>query len=56
MKISLCEDAMVISNNIKFIYSKYGKVFLFFDKRGLGISYVNWKGNRKEKTLSELSS
>jgi len=56
MKISLCEDAMVISNNIKFIYSKYGKVFLFFGKSGLGISYVDWEGKRKEKIISELAS
>jgi len=56
MKISLSEDPMAVSNNIKFIYSKYGKVFLFFSKRGLCISYVNWKGTRKEKVLSELSS
>jgi len=56
MKISLQEDPMTVSNNIKFIYSKYSKVFLFFSKDGLGISYVDWKGTRKEKIISELSS
>lgn len=56
MKISLSEDPMVISNNIKFIYAKYEKVFLFFGKNGLGISYVDWDGVRKEKIISELST
>jgi len=56
MKISLQEDPMTVSNNIKFIYSKYSKVFLYFSDRGLCISYVNWKGTRKEKVLSELAS
>lgn len=55
MKISLSEDPMVVSNSIKFIYAKYDKVFLFFDKKGLGISYVNSKGVREEKNISELS-
>ena len=55
MKISLSEDPMVVSNSIKFIYAKYDKVFLFFSKKGLGISYVDSKGVRKEKTISELS-
>lgn len=54
MKISLSEDPMVVSNSIKFIYAKYDNVFLFFDKKGLGISYVNLKGQRKEKNISEL--
>ena len=56
MKISLSEDPMVVSNRIKFIYAKYEAVFLFWGKHGLGISYVNSKGVRKEKIISELSS
>lgn len=56
MKISLSEDPMVISNNIKFIYSKYKKVFLFFNKKGLCISYEDWNGERKEKSISEFTT
>lgn len=55
MKISLSEDPMVVSNRIKFIYAKYDKVFLFWDRSGLNISYVNSKGIRKEKNIAELS-
>jgi hypothetical protein len=55
MKISLQEDPMVVSNRIKFIFSKYSQVFLFFDGFGLNISYVDWVGERHQKLISELT-
>lgn len=55
MKVSFSDDPMVISNSIKFIYGKYEGVFLFINKKGLMISYVDWFGNRVEKQIGEYS-
>jgi hypothetical protein len=55
MKISLSEDPMVVSNSIKFIYAKYEAVFLFWDRSGLNISYVDWQGERHEENISEIA-
>lgn len=51
MMVRLDDCPMVVSNRIKFIFSKYDEVSLHFNRDGLNICYTDWTGKKHRKLI-----